>query len=106
MYLYLRQRIKSSQRVSYDNILAGSLLQSEDRLVFKMDTFLVIEYIKTAINVVLDIKFEEIEQKLAENSTKNGKIVAHSSSITSSSQLCAEVVRSAANGSHSKLRNK
>ena len=46
-------------------------MQSEDRLVFKMDTFLVIEYIKTAINVVLDIKFEEIEQRLAENS-KNG----------------------------------
>ena len=39
-------------------------MQSEDRLVFKMDTFLVIEYIKTAINVVLDIKFEEIEEKL------------------------------------------
>lgn len=68
MYLYLRQRIKSSQRVSYDNMLSASLLQSEDRMVFKMDTFLVIEYIKTAINVVLDIKFEEIEQKLAENS--------------------------------------
>jgi len=61
MYLYLRQRIKSSQRVSFDNMLAASLMQSEDRLVFKMDTFLVIEYIKTAINVVLDIKFEEIE---------------------------------------------
>ena len=44
-------------------------MQSEDRLVFKMDTFLVIEYIKTAINVVLDIKFEEIEQKLADNTT-------------------------------------
>ena len=97
MYLYLRQRIKSSQRVSYDNILAGSLLQSEDRLVFKIDTFLVIEYIKTAINVVLDIKFEEIEQKLAENSTKNdknnGKMVVDSSSITSPSELCAKVVR-------------
>ena len=52
-------------------MLAGSLLQSEDRLIFKMDTFLVIEYIKTAINVVLDIKFEEIEQRLADQS-KNG----------------------------------
>ena len=48
----------------------ASLMQSEDRLVFKMDTFLVIEYIKTAINVVLDIKFEEIEQKLADNHTE------------------------------------
>lgn len=30
MYLYLRQRIKSSQRVSFDNILRKSLLTSED----------------------------------------------------------------------------
>ena len=33
-------------------------------MVFQMDTFLVIEYIKSAIGVVLDIKFEEIERKL------------------------------------------
>ena len=54
-------------------MLAGSLLQSEDRLIFKMDTFLVIEYIKTAINVVLDIKFEEIEQRLADQSKSGGE---------------------------------
>jgi len=42
------------------------MMQSEDRLVFTMDTFLVIEYIKAAIGVVLDIKFEEIERKLNE----------------------------------------
>ena len=38
-------------------------------MIFKMDTFLLIEYIKAAIGVVLDIKFEEIEQKLVENQT-------------------------------------
>lgn len=31
-----------------------------------------IEYIKAAIGVVLDIKFEEIEQKLVENQTYTG----------------------------------
>ena len=66
MYLFLRQRIKSSKRVSFDNMVMNSLMQSEDKVVFKMDTFLVIEYIKAAIGVVLDIKFEEIEAKLAD----------------------------------------
>ena len=44
------------------------MLESEDRLVFEMDTFLVIEYIKMAIGVVLEIKFEEIERKLKQQS--------------------------------------
>ncbi len=42
-------------------------MKSEDKLVFNMDVYLVIEYIKAAIGIVLDLKFEEIEQKLAEN---------------------------------------
>ena len=42
------------------------MMQSEDRLVFEMDTFLIIEYIKAAIGVILEIKFEEIERKLNE----------------------------------------
>lgn len=43
------------------------MMKSEDKLVFNMDVYLVIEYIKAAIGIVLDLKFEEIEQKLAEN---------------------------------------
>ena len=42
-------------------------MNSEDRLVFEMDTFLVIEYIKAAIAIVMDLKFEEIESKLIEH---------------------------------------
>ena len=42
-------------------------MNSEDRLIFEMDTFLVIEYIKAAIAIVMDLKFEEIETKLVEN---------------------------------------
>ena len=39
-------------------------MKSEDKLVFQMDVFLVIEYIKAAVGIVLDLKFEEIELKL------------------------------------------
>ena len=46
-------------------------MQSEDKVVFTMDVFLVIEYIKAAIGVVLDIKFEEIEAKLADHKATN-----------------------------------
>ena len=42
-------------------------MKSEDKLVFQMDVFLVIEYIKAALGIVLDLKFEEIELKLAES---------------------------------------
>ena len=69
MYLFLRQRIKSSQRVSFDNLIMNSMMQSEDRVVFQMDTFLVLEYIKAAINVVLDIKFEEASRAVFAFST-------------------------------------
>ena len=41
-------------------------MKSEDKLVFQMDVFLVIEYIKAAVGIVLDLKFEEIVLKLAE----------------------------------------
>jgi len=53
-------------------------MKSEDKLVFQMDTFLVIEYIKAAIGVVLDIKFEEIEQKLDENNNLNSNSIVSS----------------------------
>lgn len=46
-------------------------MKSEDKLVFQMDVFLVIEYIKAAVEIVLDLKFEEIELKLAENKSLN-----------------------------------
>lgn len=39
-------------------------MDQEDRLVFEMDTFLLIEYIKTAITVILETKFEEIKDKM------------------------------------------
>jgi len=68
VYLFLRSKIKSSQHVSYSNFRLSQLVESEDRQVYDMDTFLVIEYIKAAIGVVLDIKFEEIERKLHEKS--------------------------------------
>ena len=42
--------------------MLNSMMESEDRLVFNMDTFLLIEYIKTAIGVVLEIKFEDIQK--------------------------------------------
>lgn len=38
-----------------------------------MDTFLVIEYIKAAIGVVLEIKFDEIERKFNEDSREGLK---------------------------------
>ena len=61
LYLYLRARIKSSQYVSFDNMRISQLMKSEDQAIFQMDTFLIIEYIKAAVGVVLEVKFDEIE---------------------------------------------
>lgn len=47
--------------MSFDNFRLSRLDSSEDQVVYQMDTFLVIEYIKAAISVVLEIKFDEIE---------------------------------------------
>ena len=61
LYLCLRARIKSSQYVSFDNMRISQLMKSEDQAIFQMDTFLIIEYIKAAVGVVLEVKFDEIE---------------------------------------------
>ena len=36
-----------------------------------MDTFIVLEYIKSAIDIILNLKFEEIENRLKESSIDN-----------------------------------
>ena len=41
-------------------------MNEEDQAVYEMDVFPLIEYIKAAIGVVLDIKFDEIEKKFNE----------------------------------------
>lgn len=39
-------------------------MKSQDRAVFKLETFVLIEYIKSAIEIVLEIKFDEIEKRI------------------------------------------
>ena len=39
--------------------------------MYEMDVFHVIEYIKAAIGVVLDIKFDEIEKRFTEQHHRN-----------------------------------
>lgn len=45
-------------------------MQEEDQAVYEMEVYHVIEYIKAAIGVVLDIKFDEIERKFNENKNR------------------------------------
>ena len=47
--------------MSFDNFRLSQLMQEEDQVVYEMEVYHVIEYIKAAIGVVLDIKFDEIE---------------------------------------------
>ena len=41
-----------------------------------MDTFIVLEYIKSAIDIILNLKFEEIENRLKEPSTDHQPVVS------------------------------
>ena len=40
-----------------------------------MDTFIVLEYIKSAIDIILNLKFEEIENRLKESSVDQQPLV-------------------------------
>jgi len=38
--------------------------QHECDLIMQLDVFVIIEYIKSAIDIILNLKFDEIEQRL------------------------------------------
>ena len=50
--------------------MSRNLDNSDDHQIFNMDIFFVIEHIKSAITVVLDLKFEDLENKLVEIKTQ------------------------------------
>ena len=43
----------------------------DEKEINQMDTFIVIEYIKSAIEIILNLKFEEIEGKLKESNLQD-----------------------------------
>lgn len=52
-----------------------------------MDTFIVLEYIKSAIDIILNLKFEEIEHRLNESKVDNNATShKHNSLATSKEQ--------------------
>ena len=68
LYIYLKDLTRQSQaRISVDKSLLGlGNTRSDEEEVRTLDTFIVLEYIKSAIEIILNLKFEEIEGKLRE----------------------------------------
>ena len=43
--------------------------KEEKEIIFSLDSYVILEYIKSSVDIILNLKFEEIEKKLID---KNG----------------------------------
>jgi hypothetical protein len=70
IYIDLKQKTRDSQEVhsiaSYNSGVNHNRLdsKSEREIIMQLDFFVLIEYIKSAIDIILQLKFDEIEQKI------------------------------------------
>lgn len=76
IYIGLKQKTRDSQELSQQHSVctdkSGALStkikrlnsQNEREIIMQLDFFLLIEYIKSAIDIILQLKFDEIEQKI------------------------------------------
>jgi len=70
IYIGLKQKTRDSQEVhsiaSYKSGVSHNRLdsKSEREIIMQLDFFVLIEYIKSAIDIILQLKFDEIEQKI------------------------------------------
>ena len=53
------------------SLLGLTHIREDEEEIQQLDTFIVLEYIKSAIEIILNLKFEEIENRLKESSTDN-----------------------------------
>ncbi len=53
--------------------------EKEERdIIFSLDSYVILEYIKSSVDIILNLKFEEIEKKLIDkNNTRGDKKGAH-----------------------------
>jgi hypothetical protein len=70
IYIGLKQKTRDSQEVgsilTYRSGVSPKRLdsQNEREIIMNLDFFILIEYIKSAIDIILQLKFDEIEQKI------------------------------------------
>ena len=70
IYIDLKQKTRDSQEVAsiatYQSGVSPNRLdyQNEREIIMQLDSFILIEYIKSAIDIILQLKFDEIEQKI------------------------------------------
>ena len=58
--------------------------EKEERdIIFSLDSYVILEYIKSSVDIILNLKFEEIEKKLID---KNNSIGDKSSKINRDSK--------------------
>jgi hypothetical protein len=46
--------------------------KEEHDIIYALDTYVVIEYIKSSVDIILNLKFEEIEKRLMDKTSLNG----------------------------------
>ena len=72
----MKDLTRQSQNLRVSASLLGlTNLRDDDEEIRSMDTFIVLEYIKSAIDIILNLKFEEIENRLKESSIDNQPLV-------------------------------
>lgn len=57
--------------------------KEEKEIIFSLDSYVILEYIKSSVDIILNLKFEEIEKKLID---KNHSIGDKSSKINRESK--------------------
>lgn len=46
--------------------------KEEQDIIYALDSYVVIEYIKSSVDIILNLKFEEIEKRLMDKTSGNG----------------------------------
>ena len=44
-------------------------MREEREIIFSLDSYVVLEYIKSSVDIILNLKFEEIEKRLIDKNT-------------------------------------
>lgn len=77
LYLSIKQKTRDEVSLNYDQCLQNEIVSPEEEkeeqeIIVSLDSYVVIEYIKSSVDIILNLKFEEIERRLMDKSSNAG----------------------------------
>ena len=55
--------------ITQNDDLQPEEIKEEREIIFSLDSYVVLEYIKSSVDIILNLKFEEIEKRLINKNT-------------------------------------